>query len=42
MSLTVLRNIGDSGMIDLVKYNFASEEDAATDLGPSDTEPVQP
>jgi len=42
MSLKVLRNIGDTGMIDLVKYNFASEEDAATDLGPSDTEPVQP
>lgn len=41
MSLKVLRNIGDTGMIDLVKYNFASEEDAATDLGPSDTEPVQ-
>ena len=40
MSLKVLRNIGDTGMIDLVKYNFASEEDAATDLGPSDTEPT--
>ncbi len=40
MSLKVLRNIGDTGMIDLVKYNFASEEDAAVDLGPSDTEPT--
>ena len=40
MSLKVLRNIGDTGMIDLVKYNFASEEDAAIDLGPSDTEPT--
>ena len=40
MSLKVLRNIGDTGMIDLVKYNFASEEDAALDLGPSDTEPT--
>lgn len=39
MSLKVLRNIGDSGMIDLVKYNFTSEDEAATDLGPSDTEP---
>lgn len=41
MSLKVLRNIGDTGMIDLVKYNFASEEDAVVDLGPSDTEPAQ-
>ena len=40
MALKVLRNIGDTGMIDLVKYNFASEEDAAVDLGPSDTEPT--
>lgn len=39
MSLTVLRNIGDAGMIDLVKYNFAAEDAAATDLGPSDTSP---
>ena len=39
MSLTVLRNIGDTGMIDLVKYNFASEEEETVDLGPSDTEP---
>ena len=39
MSLKVLRNIGDSGMIDLVKYNFTSEDEAATDLGPSDTKP---
>lgn len=39
MSLKVLRNIGDTGMIDLVKYNFASGEEAATDLGPSDTLP---
>ena len=43
MSLKVLRNIGNSGMIDLVKYNFASEDEAATDLGPSDTpEPTNP
>ena len=40
MSLTVLRNIGDSGMIDLVKYNFATEDEAAVDLGPSDTLPT--
>jgi len=40
MSLTVLRNIGDSGMIDLVKYNFAAEDEAAIDLGPSDTLPA--
>ena len=39
MSLTVLRNIGDAGMIDLVKYNFAAEDAATTDLGPSDTSP---
>ena len=39
MSLKVLRNIGDTGMIELVKYNFASEDEAATDLGPSDTKP---
>ena len=39
MSLKVLRNIGGSGMIDLVKYNFTSEDEAAVDLGPSDTEP---
>lgn len=39
MSLTVLRNIGDAGMIDLVKYNFAAENAAETDLGPSDTLP---
>ena len=43
MSLTVLRNIGDSGMIDLVKYNFASEDESAIELGPSDTpEPTKP
>ena len=41
MSLKVLRNIGDTGMIDLVKYNFTSEDEAATDLGPSDTLPSQ-
>lgn len=41
MSLKVLRNIGDTGMIDLVKYNFTSEDEAATDLGPSDTLPAQ-
>lgn len=40
MSLTVLRNIGDAGMIDLVKYNFAAEDEAAIDLGPSDTLPA--
>ena len=40
MSLKVLRNIGDTGMIDLVKYNFTSEDEAATDLGPSDTLPA--
>lgn len=40
MSLKVLRNIGDTGMIDLVKYNFASDEEATVDLGPSDTEPT--
>ena len=37
MSLKVLRNIGDSGMIDLVKYNFADSTADTTDLGPSDT-----
>ena len=41
MSLKVLRNIGDTGMIDLVKYNFTSEDEAAIDLGPSDTLPAQ-
>lgn len=39
MSLKVLRNIGDSGMIDLVKYNFNESGDESLDLGPSDTEP---
>lgn len=39
MSLKVLRNIGDTGMIELVKYNFASEDEVVTDLGPSDTKP---
>lgn len=38
MSLKVLRNIGDSGMIDLVKYNFTGDE-AVTEDGPSDTLP---
>ena len=38
MSLKVLRNIGDTGMIDLVKYNFGSTEEGGEDLGPSDTE----
>lgn len=40
MSLTVLRNIGDSGMIDLVKYNFNDASSINVDLGPSDTEPA--
>lgn len=39
MSLTVLRNIGDKGMIDLVKYKFDDVVDETTDLGPSDTLP---
>lgn len=38
MSLKVLRNIGDSGMIDLIKYNFADKGSSNIDLGPSDTE----
>ena len=37
MSLKVLRNIGDTGMIDLVKYSFGSTEESGEDLGPSDT-----
>lgn len=37
MSLRVLRNIGDAGMIDLVKYNFEDSAAEETDLGPSDT-----
>lgn len=37
MSLTVLKNTGDSGMIDLIQYNFKSDEEASEDLGPSDT-----
>ena len=37
MSLKVLRNIGDSGMIDLIKYNFADGGVDSVDLGPSDT-----
>ena len=37
MSLKVLRNIGDTGMIDLVKYKFDDVVDEVTDLGPSDT-----
>lgn len=39
MSLKVLRNIGDTGMIDLVKYNFKEADETTTDLGPSDTLP---
>ena len=39
MSLRVLRNIGDTGMIDLVKYKFDDVETETTDLGPSDTKP---
>ena len=39
MSLKVLRNIGDTGMIDLVKYNFKEADESTTDLGPSDTVP---
>lgn len=38
MSLKVLRNIGDTGMIDLVKYNFNDETSTDVDLGPSDTQ----
>ena len=38
MSLKVLRNIGDSGMIDLIKYDFGDDSDEGDDLGPSDTE----
>ena len=37
MSLKVLRDIGSSAMIDLIQYNFAVENEAAVDLGPSDT-----
>ena len=40
MSLKVLRNIGDKGMIDLVKYKFDDVVDETTDLGPSDTKPA--
>ena len=39
MSLKVLRNIGDTGMIDLIKYGFDSVEEGGEDLGPSDTLP---
>lgn len=39
MSLKVLRNIGDTGMIDLVKYNFDDLSSDNVDLGPSDTVP---
>lgn len=38
MSLKVLRNIGDTGMIDLIKYSFDTTEEEGEDLGPSDTE----
>ena len=41
MSLKVLRNIGDTGMIDLVKYSFDSAEEGGEDLGPSDTKKTQ-
>lgn len=37
MSLKVLRNIGNSGMIDLIKYNFTNSGEESIDLGPSDT-----
>lgn len=38
MSLKVLRNTSDSGMIDLIRYSFdENEADTSTDLGPSDT-----
>jgi len=40
MSLKVLRNIGDTGMIDLVKYNFDDISSDSVDLGPSDTLPA--
>ena len=39
MSLRVLRNIGDTGMIDLIKYDFDDVNSTAVDLGPSDTRP---
>ena len=35
----VLRNIGDTGMIDLIKYDFDDVNSTAVDLGPSDTKP---
>ena len=37
MSLRVLRNIGDTGMIDLIKYDFDNIDSSNVDLGPSDT-----
>jgi len=37
MSLKVLRDIKDSGMIDLVKYKFDDATEASLDLGPSDS-----
>ena len=37
MSLRVLRNIGDTGMIDLIKYDFDNVDSSNVDLGPSDT-----
>ena len=37
MSLRVLRNIGDTGMIDLIKYDFDDATEESIDLGPSDT-----
>lgn len=41
MSLKVLRNIGDSGMIDLIKYDFGGSSGTSVDLGPSDTPKTQ-
>ena len=37
MSLKVLRNLKDTGMIDLIKYDFDDIDSTTVDLGPSDT-----
>lgn len=37
MSLKVLRNLKDTGMIDLIKYDFDDVDSTSVDLGPSDT-----
>lgn len=39
MSLKVLRDIGSSGMIDLIKYDFGEGSSSSEELGPSDTKP---